>query len=299
VNLSQSPESEFDGFWGACSTYGSFSYLKYGMMRLFSQLAQDCGFAVGKFLFVAAHSGPETADDSRTHFGIFSPGVMQLFPKGRVINLHPWEYNEVPVVLGAALETSVPVIVLHLTRPAIPIPDRASLGMPSHYEAARGAYVVRDYRPGLPRGGTVIVQGTSAMASIVKLLPELDRMNLNIKVICAVSSQLFDLQPAEYRRSVITAADRADSTVITTQAAWLMHDWIFNPVAEEYALSSDWDDAWRTGGNLAEVLEEAHLTPDWVLKGIERFAADRPQRLSRLQSDLDAARETTAGGGKA
>ena len=36
------PESEFDGFWGACSTYGSFSYLKYGLMRLFSQLAQDC-----------------------------------------------------------------------------------------------------------------------------------------------------------------------------------------------------------------------------------------------------------------
>jgi transketolase len=59
VNLAKSPETEFDGFWGACSTYGSFSYLKYGMMRLFSQLAQDCGFKVGKLLYLAAHSGPE------------------------------------------------------------------------------------------------------------------------------------------------------------------------------------------------------------------------------------------------
>lgn len=31
VNLSEKPAEEFDGFWGACSTYGSFSYLKYGM----------------------------------------------------------------------------------------------------------------------------------------------------------------------------------------------------------------------------------------------------------------------------
>ena len=42
VNFAADPEKRFDGFWGACSTYGSFSYLKYGPMRLFSQLAQDC-----------------------------------------------------------------------------------------------------------------------------------------------------------------------------------------------------------------------------------------------------------------
>ena len=87
-------------------TYGSFSYLKYGPLRLFSQLAQDAELKVGKVLWVAGHSGPETAEDSRTHFGIFAPGVTQLFPEGMVIDLHPWEHNEVPVVLAAALATS-------------------------------------------------------------------------------------------------------------------------------------------------------------------------------------------------
>jgi transketolase len=64
------------------------------------------------------------------------------------------------------------------------------------------------------------------------------------------STQLFNLQPDEYRAKVVTPADRANSTVITTQARWLMHDWLFNKIADEYALSSDWDDRWRTGGTL-------------------------------------------------
>jgi transketolase len=291
VNFSHDPENEFDGFWGACSTYGSFSYLKYGMFRLFSQLAQDCQLRVGKVIWIAGHSGPETAEDSRTHFGIFSPGATQLFPEGRIINLHPWEYNEVPVLLGAALKTDAPIIGLHLTRPPIEIPDREKLGIPSHFEAARGAYVMRDYKPGLPKGGAVIVQGTSAVASIVKLLPELDQRNLSVKLICATSPQLFKMQPDEYRNQVLSPGDRANSMVITTQARWLMHDWLFNKIAEEYALSADWDNRWRTGGSVAELLEEAHLSPRWLLEGIERFVRDRGVRLGRLQAELDAARQ--------
>ena len=298
VNFAPNPEDAFDGFWGACSTYGSFSYLKYGMMRLLSQLAQDCQWKVGKVIWVAGHSGPETADDSRTHFGIFEPGVTQLFPEGHVINLYPWEYNEVPVLMGAALRQEVPIVALHLTRPPIEIPDREKLGMASHFEAARGAYLVREYRPGRPKGGVLIVQGTSAMVSIVKILPELDRRDLNVKIVYAASPQLFALQSKEYVQQVLSAGDRADSTVLTTQARWLMHDWLFNKVAEEYAMSSDWDNRWRTGGTLDEVIEEAHLSPEWVLEGIERFVRDRDARLGRLQAELDAARDGIRGGKK-
>ena len=280
VNFASDIEKSFAGFWGACSTYGSFSYLKYGMLRLFSQLAQDCQWKVGKLLWIAGHSGPETADDSRTHFGIFAPGVTQLFPQGSVINLHPWEHNEVPVLLGAALQQDTPIVALHLTRPAIEIPDREKLGIPSHFEAARGAYVVRDYRSGQARGGTLIVQGTSAMASIVKVLPELEERGLNVKIVCATSPQLFALQPEEYRQQVLSPEDWVDSTVITTQARWLMHDWLFNKVCEEYALSADWDNRWRTGGKLDELIDEAHLSPRWIVEGIERFVRDRDTRLA-------------------
>ena len=289
VNLSRDPFSEFDGYWGACSTYGSFSYLKYGEMRLFSQLAQDTELKVGKVLWIAGHSGPETAEDSRTHFGIFSIGVTQLFPAGHVIDLHPWEYNEVPVLLGTAFALDVPIVALHLTRPPIEIPDREALGMPSHFAAARGAYVLRDYRPDQPKGGTVYVRGTLPTANLVGVLPELDARGINVKIVAAISPQLFARQPASYRNSVTGPAGRLDAMVITNGAFKLMQDWADDPQVREYSLSSDWDDRWRTGGSVAEVIEEAHLDQAHILDALARFAADRPERLRRLRERLDEA----------
>lgn len=289
VNLADDPMQAFNGFWGACSTYGSFSYLKYGSMRLFSQLAQDCQLKLGKVIWVAGHSGPETAEDSRTHFGIYETHVTQLFPEGHVIDLHPWEYNEVPVVLAAALAQQAPIVALHLTRPAIEIPDRKALGMPSHFEAARGAYVLRDYKPGMPRHGCVFVQGTMTTHNLVKILPELDRAGINVKIVAAISSQLFDLQEAAYRESVAPIADRWNAMCISNRAVRLMRHFIANPIVMEYSMGSDWDNRWRTGGTVDEVIDEAHLSPKHLLDGIERFVRDRDSRMKRLRDAAEAA----------
>ncbi len=225
VNMSERPEDEFLGYWAACSTYGSFSYLKYGLMRLFSQLAQDCPLKVGKVIWIAGHSGPETAEDSRTHFGIFAPAVGQLFPDGHVINLHPWEHNEVAPALAAALASEVPIVVLHLTRPAVVIPDRAALGIPSHMEAAKGAYVLRAHDPDRPKQGTVIVQGTSTTDSVYELLERFDAPDApNVKLVQAVSAELFRMQPASYRDTVLPLADWNDSTVISNGSRRAMLD---------------------------------------------------------------------------
>ncbi len=284
VNFAADPFKDFNGFWGTCSTYGSFSYLKYGPMRLFSQLAQDCELKLGKVLWIAGHAGPETAEDSRTHFSIFASYVTQLFPEGQVIDLHPWEYNEVPVVLAAALATDVPLVALHLTRPSIELPDRAALGMPSHFEAARGAYVMRDFKPGQPRGGTVFVQGTMSTANLVKVLPKLDERGLNVKVVACISPQLFARQSATYQSATVSDADRWDGMAITNRAYKTMHHWVTGPTAADYSLSSDWDNRWRTGGSVDEVIEEAHLDPAHILEGIERFARERDQRIDRLRA---------------
>ena len=283
VNLADDPMTSFNGFWAACSTYGSFSYLKYGPMRLFSQLAQDCELKVGKVIWVAGHSGPETAEDSRTHFGIYETGVTQLFPEGHVIDLHPWEYNEVPVVLAAALATDVPIVALHLTRPAVDIPDRAALGMASHFEAARGAYLIRDAAPGKPSAGTVYVQGTVTTANVVKSLPELDKRGINVRIVACISPQLFRRQDAAYQASIRSDSDKWSGMAITNRAFKLMTDFVEGPIAKEYSLSSDWDNRWRTGGTVDEVMDEAHLGPGHILDGIERYAAEREERHARLR----------------
>jgi len=282
TNFSKTPEAEYNGFFAACSTYGSFSYLKYGPFRIFSQMVQDAEVKLGKVIWVAGHSGPETAEDSRTHFGIYSPAVTQLFPKGKVINLYPWEHNEVAPMLTAALATDVPVIALHLTRPGVEVPDRKKLGMASYKDAAKGAYIIRDYKSDRPKMGTIFVQGTATTDSLLKLLPELDKRGLNVKLVAASSPQLFALQSEAYQQETISDVDWLNSTFITNGSAVAMQDWTGNRLSVEYAMTADWDDNWRSGGSLEEVMEEAHLSERWLLEGIERFANDREARMKRL-----------------
>ena len=187
TNLSSDPFNEFNGFCGVCSTYASFSYLKYGQMRILSQMAQNCEIKYGKVVWVAGHSGIETAEDARTHYGVFSPAVTQLFPDGTVVNLYPSDFNEVPIMLAAAMKTDPPIIALHLTRPPISVPDRKALGIDCYTAAARGAYLIRDFDGGKPRQGTIIVQGTISTSNVIKALPEINKRGLNVKIVAGVS----------------------------------------------------------------------------------------------------------------
>ncbi len=280
VNLADDPFREFAGFWGACSTYGAFTYLAYGPLRLFSQLAQDSPLKVGKVLFIAGHSGPETAEDSRTHFGVFEPGIMQLFPRGQVLDLHPWEYNEVPVMLAAALREEFPIIALNLTRPAVEIPDRAGLGIESHMAAARGAYLIREADGDAAADGTIIVRGTMPTSHLVSLLPDIGESGYNVKIVAATSFGLFERQPADYRANILSAADKEHSMVITNGALRWMTEWSSDSVEARYSLSPERDGRWRTGGSVDEVMDEAGLSRDQILAGIERFVLDQRARRS-------------------
>ncbi len=286
VNFNEDPYEEFNGFYGAMSTYGSFSYLKYGPIRLFSQLAQDSDLKVGKLIWVAGHSGPETAEDSRTHFGIFAPGVTQLFPQGHIINLHPWEHNEVAPVMAAAMNTKTPIIAIHLTRPPVEIPDRNRLGIASHLDAAKGAYIIKNYDSNKNKDGVVIIRGTSSINSLIKILPQIKSDGPNVKIIAAISWELFRLQPLEYQQRIISDIEWPDSMIITNGAISLMKNWISNRVVNEYSLSPDFDNRWRTGGSVDEIIAESKLDPQSLLDGINRFANERNDRLNRLRQSI-------------
>ena len=149
--------------------------------------------------------------------------------------------------------------------------------------------MIRRFREDAPKAGTVFVRGTMPTSSLVKILPELDREGLNVKVVAAVSPQLFAMQDETYKASVIGPGDALDAMVITNGAFTLMRDWAEGPLVREYSLSADFDDRWRTGGTVEEVIEEAHLDPEHLLSGIERFVAERPERLRRWRGLLDAA----------
>src|SRR5215831_14814641 len=68
-NASLDPE-KFAGVWAFSGTYGAFTPLMYLPARVWSQQNQDSKFRTGVLHILAGHSGPETAADARTHFGI-------------------------------------------------------------------------------------------------------------------------------------------------------------------------------------------------------------------------------------
>ena len=285
VSQSASVDPEkFAGVWALSGTYGAFTPLMYTPARVWSQQNQDNKFRAGVLHILTAHSGPETAADARTHFGIFAPQVWKLFPRGQVINLSFWDYNDVAPGYFAAAEIAardphVGIITLEVARPDFPVADRSQFADSDLRAAAKGLYVIRDFAPNQPRHGYVIGQGSSSTVNLVKVLPKLEAAGVNVKVIAAISEELFDRQPQAYRDSVLPPQARYDLMIVSTgtRRMWPLRN--PGPLVDEYSLTSDFDDHWRSGGLEAEVIREAHLDPDSIFAAVERFANERERRI--------------------
>jgi len=291
-NASVDPE-KFAGVWAFSGTYGAFTPLMYLPARVWSQQNQDSKFRTGVLHILAGHSGPETAADARTHFGIFSPQVWKLFPRGHAINLSFWDYNDVAPGYFAAAEIAarekkVGIIVIEVARPDFKVADRSKFADPDLRAAAKGLYVIRDFAPGKPKHGYVVAQGSSSTFNLVSVLPSLEAAGINVKVIAAISEDLFDRQPEAYRNSVLPAGAVEDLMFVSsgTRRMWPLRN--VGPLTDEYSLTSDWDNQWLSGGMEADVIAEAHLDPNSISTAVQRFAQDRPQRLARQRALLAA-----------
>jgi transketolase len=119
-------------------------------------------------------------------------------------------------------------------------------------------------------------------------LPQLKSEGPNVKVVAAISWELFQRQSEDYRQSVISELEWMDAMVITNGARRLMHKWMANRVVEEYSMSPDFDNRWRTGGSVDEIIAESKLDPQSVWNGIMKFAADREVRLSQIRKSVPA-----------
>ena len=291
-NASVDPD-KFAGVWALSGTYGAFTPLMYTPARVWSQQNQDSPFRTGVLHILAGHSGPETAADGRTHFGIFATQVWRMFPRGQVIHLNFWDYNDVAAGYFAAAEIAardpkVGVIIIEVARPDNAVADRSKFADTDIKAAAKGFYVIRDFAPGKPRHGYVIAQGASSTVNLVKILPKLDEAGINVKIISAVSEELFDRQPESYRNSVLPPEALLDAMVVSTGTRRVMPAKNLGPMTDEYSLTSDWDNQWLTGGLEGEVIEEAHLDPESIFAGISRFAAERDKRLAAQTAQLQA-----------
>jgi transketolase len=282
--------AKFSGMWALSGTYGAFTPLMYTPARVFSQQTQDSKFRMGVLHILAGHSGPETAADGRTHFGIFATQVWKLFPRGQTIHLNFWDYNDVAPGYFAAAEIAardpkVGIISIEVARPDFPVADRSKFADTDLRAAAKGLYVIRDFAPG-PRHGYVISQGSSSTVNLVNQLPKLNEAGINVKVIAAISEELFDRQPEAYRNSVLPPEAYYDAMVVSTgtRRVWPVRN--LGPLTDDYSLTSDWDNQWLTGGLEPDVIAEAHLDAGSIFAGIQRFAKEHDQRIAKQRALL-------------
>ena len=289
-SASLDPE-KFAGVWALSGTYGAFTPLMYLPARVWSQQSQDSRFRMGVLHILAGHSGPETAADARTHFGIFAPQVWKLFPRGQAIHVSFWDYNDVAPGYFAAAEIAardpkVSVIIIEVARPDFPVADRNTFADKDLKAAAKGLYVIRDFNPNQPKHGYVIVQGSNSTVNLVKVIPRLEAQGINVKIIAAVSEELFDRQPTSYRQSVLPPEAKYDLMVVSTgtRRVWPIRD--VGPLTDEYSLTADWDNQWLTGGTESDVIAEAHLDAGSIYAGINHFAEMRENRLNQQRGFL-------------
>jgi len=278
------------GVWALSGTYGAFTPLMYLPVRVWSQQNQDSPFRLGVLNILAGHSGPETAADARTHFGIFSPQVWKLFPRDQVINLNFWDYNDVaPGYLAAAeiaaRDPKVGVIVLEVARPDFPVIDRAKLADSDIKAAAKGFYILKDFDPSKPKEGYIVVQGSSCTSNLVAQIDAIKEAGHNVRIIAAVSEELFNRQPKQYRDEVLPESAKYNMMIVSTGTKRMWPVTGVGPLTEEYSLVSDHDDVWLSGGSEGEVLKEARLDPNSIFDAVAKFATEHPERMKR-QSEL-------------
>ena len=196
---------KFAGVWALSGTYGAFTPLMYTPARVWSQQNQDSKFRVGVLHILAAHSGPETAADARTHFGIFAPQVWKLFPRGQVdqSELLGLQRRRARLFRGGGNRGARSAGGHHHDRSgASRLPGRRPQHVRRHRSARGGQGPLRDSRlrarQAAPR--LRVAQGSSSTFNLVKVLPKLEAAGINVKVIAAISEELFDRQPRSVSR---------------------------------------------------------------------------------------------------
>ena len=289
-NASVDPK-QYAGVWGISGTYGAFTPLMYTPARVFSQMNQDSPFELGVLHILAGHSGPETAADARTHFGIFAPQTWTLLPRGQVINLYFWDYNDVAPGYFAAVQKAleikeIGIIVIHVARPDFNVADRTTFADTDVKAAAKGLYLIRDYDSQSAPMGTVFVQGSSSTMNLVQAMPRLEEAGVNVRIVSVISTELFGFQSKAYQDQILPDESRYDCMVVSTMTKRVPPIPNLGPLTEEYSMYADFDDRWRSGGLEPDVIKESRLDEDSIVEGIVRFAEARDERLERQRTAM-------------
>jgi transketolase len=153
-------------------------------------------------IYVFTHDSIGLGEDGPTHQPIEQLAALRAIP--HLVVIRPADANETMVAWRVAIESRDRPVALALTRQNVPVLDR------SQFAAAEGlrlgAYVLTDAPNGKP--DLVLIGTGSEVALVVAARQKLAEQNIQARVVSMPSWELFDLQPREYRESVLPRSIR-------------------------------------------------------------------------------------------
>jgi transketolase len=155
-----------------------------------------------RVIYVFTHDSIALGEDGTTHQPVEQLANLRAVP--RLVVIRPCDANETAYAWRFAIESRDRPVALILTRQDVPTLDRSRYAAAA--ELKRGAYILAEASNGRPE--IVLIATGSEVDLIVEAQRELEKQNIQARLVSMPSWELFDAQTEEYRGSVFPPSIR-------------------------------------------------------------------------------------------
>jgi transketolase len=177
------------------ATFLIFSDYMRPPMRLAAMMEQ-------RVIYVFTHDSIGLGEDGTTHQPVEQLANLRAIPN--LVVIRPCDANEAAYAWRVAIETQDRPVALILTRQAVPTLDRGRYASAAGLK--RGAYILAEAGNGRPE--IILIATGSEVSLVVEAQHELEKQNIQTRLVSMPSWELFDAQAEEYRRSVFPPSVR-------------------------------------------------------------------------------------------
>ena len=209
-------------------------------------------------IFVFSHDAMGDGEDGPTHQPVEHLASLRAIPG--LVTLRPGDANEVVEAYRYIMQLRHKPAVLALSRQPLPTLDRSKYA--SAAGVAKGAYVLADARGGKPE--VILIASGSEVSLAVQAHEALVTDGIRSRVVSMPSWDIFDLQPREYRHTVLPPEVKAR-------------------VAIEQGSTLGWE---RYVGDAGQVIGMKTFGASAPLKELQRKFGFEPDRVTAAAKEL-------------
>jgi transketolase len=204
-------------------------------------------------IHIFTHDSIGLGEDGPTHQPVEHLASLRAIPGLNVIR--PCDANEVSEAWRVAMDRTHGPVALVLTRQDVPVLDRGRYA--SAEGLRRGGYVLADAARGDPE--LILIATGSEVALAVEAYEQLAADGVRARVVSLPSFHLFDLQPDDYRESVLPAS--VPARVSIEEASTLGWDRYVGPYGAAIGMHT-----FGSSAPLKDVLGKFGFTPEAVVQ---------------------------------